>query len=152
LTDAFDFFSGLGSELKGETVPHNPEMLAFTLRQPVGVVGAIIPWNVPMMLLSLKICPALVAGNTVVVKSAEEAPLAVLRVAEICGEILPKGVFNMISGFGPEAGAPLAKHKDIAKLSFTGSVETGKIVYGYAAEKMVGATMELGGKSPMVIM
>lgn len=152
LTDAFSFFSGLWSELKGETVPHHPEMLAFTLRQPVGVVGTIIPWNVPMMLLSLKICPALVAGNTVVVKSAEEAPLAVLRVAEICGGILPRGVFNMLSGYGPECGAPLARHKEVAKLSFTGSVETGKIVYSYAAEKMIGATLELGGKSPMVIM
>jgi acyl-CoA reductase-like NAD-dependent aldehyde dehydrogenase len=152
VTDAFAFFGGLGGEIKGETVPHSPDMLTFTLRQPVGVVGAIIPWNVPMMLLSLKVCPALVAGNTVVVKSAEEAPLAVLRIAELCGRILPKGVFNMISGYGPECGAPLAQHPDVAKISFTGSVETGKIVYRYAAEKMISATMELGGKSPMIVM
>ncbi|HVY12584.1 MAG TPA: aldehyde dehydrogenase family protein [Alphaproteobacteria bacterium] len=152
LTDAFEFFGGLGGEIKGQTVPHRPEQLTLTLRQPIGVVGAIIPWNVPMMLLSLKICPALVAGNAVVVKSAEEAPLAVLRIAELCAQILPPGVFNMLSGMGPECGAPLAKHPQVGKLSFTGSVETGKIVYAYAAEKMIGATMELGGKSPMIVM
>jgi aldehyde dehydrogenase (NAD+) len=152
LTDAFEFFGGLGPEIKGQTVPHRGEQLTMTLRQPIGVVGAIIPWNVPMMLLSLKACPALVAGNAVVVKSAEEAPLAVLRIAQLCAQILPPGVFNMLSGMGPECGAPLAQHPGIGKLSFTGSVETGKIVYHYAAEKMIGATMELGGKSPMVVM
>ncbi len=152
LADSFEFHGGLGSELKGETVPHAKDMLVMTVREPIGVVGAIIPWNVPLLLLSLKVCPALMAGNAVVVKSAEEAPLAVLRVAELCGTILPKGVFNMLSGFGPECGAPLAKHPLIDKISFTGSVETGKIVYGIAAEKMITATMELGGKSPMIVM
>lgn len=152
LTDAFEFFGGLGSEIKGETVPHRADMLVMTLRQPIGVVGAIIPWNVPLMLMALKICPALVAGNAVVVKSAEEAPLAVLRVAELCASILPKGVFNILSGFGPECGAPLVRHPKVGKLSFTGSVETGKIVNVMAAEKMIGATMELGGKSPMIVM
>lgn len=152
LTDAFEMFGGLGSEIKGETVPHKTDMLVMTLREPVGIIGAIIPWNVPMMLLSLKVCPGLVAGNAVVVKSAEEAPLAVLRIAQLCGQILPPGIFNMLSGMGPECGAPLAQHKDVAKVSFTGSVETGKIVYKYAAERMATATMELGGKSPMIIM
>lgn len=152
VVDGFDFFGGLGGELKGETIPHKTDMLTMTIRQPIGIVGAIIPWNVPMMLLSLKVCPALVAGNAVVVKSAEEAPLAVLRIAQICGQVLPPGVFNMLSGMGPECGAPLAQHRDVGKISFTGSVETGKIVYHYAAEKMVGATMELGGKSPMIVM
>ncbi|MBI3419306.1 MAG: aldehyde dehydrogenase family protein, partial [Proteobacteria bacterium] len=152
VSDIFEFFGGLGSEIKGQTVPHRNEQLIFTLRQPVGVVGAIIPWNVPMMLLALKVCPALVAGNSVVVKSAEEAPLAVLRIAELCAQILPPGVFNMLSGMGPECGAPLAQHPLVNKLTFTGSVETGKIVYKYAAEKMIGVTMELGGKSPMIVM
>jgi acyl-CoA reductase-like NAD-dependent aldehyde dehydrogenase len=152
LTDAFEYFGGLGPEVKGQTIPHRNEQLTMTIRQSIGVVGAIIPWNVPMMLLSLKICPALVAGNAVVVKSAEEAPLCVLRIAELCGQVLPPGIFNMLSGMGPECGAPLAQHPLVGKLSFTGSVETGKIVYKYAAEKMIGATMELGGKSPMVIM
>lgn len=152
LSDAFTFFGGLGSELKGQTIPFNPKVLAMTVPEPLGVVGAIIPWNVPMLLMALKVCPALVAGNTVVVKTAEEAPLACLRVAEICGEILPKGVFNMISGFGPEAGAPIVEHKDIAKVTFTGSVETGIIVNTAAAKKLVPCTLELGGKSPMVIL
>jgi acyl-CoA reductase-like NAD-dependent aldehyde dehydrogenase len=152
LTDAFEFFGGLGPEIKGQTIPQAATQLTMTIREPVGVVGAIIPWNVPMMLLSLKVCPALVAGNSIVVKSAEEAPLAVLRIAQLCGQILPPGIFNMLSGMGPECGAPLASHKDISKLTFTGSVETGKIVYKYAAEKMINATMELGGKSPMIVL
>lgn len=152
LADTFEFFAGLGGELKGETIPHRADMLVMTLRQPIGVVAAIIPWNVPLLLLSLKICPALVAGNCVVVKSAEEAPLAVLRVAQLCGQLLPPGTFNMLSGMGPECGAPLAQHPLVGKITFTGSVETGKIIAHYAAEKMVPTTMELGGKSPMIVM
>ena len=92
VSDAFTFYGGLGSELKGESVPFNNEMLTVTIREPIGVVGAIIPWNVPMMLMALKIAPALVAGNAVVVKSAEEAPLAVLRTCQIMNQVLPPGV------------------------------------------------------------
>lgn len=152
LADVFHFYGGLGSELKGETIPFDPGMLTMTVRQPIGVVAAIIPWNAPLLLMALKIAPALVAGNTVVVKSAEEAPFGVLRVAQIMNEILPPGVFNIISGMGPECGAPLASHSDVGKVSFTGSVETGRIVYKIAAEKIVPATLELGGKSPMIVM
>ncbi|HYD99811.1 MAG TPA: aldehyde dehydrogenase family protein [Alphaproteobacteria bacterium] len=152
LADAFTFFGGLGSELKGETVPFNPSMLTLTLREPIGVVGAIIPWNVPMMLMAYKIAPALVAGNAVVVKSAEEAPFAVLRVCQIMNEVLPPGLFNILSGFGPECGAPLVEHPDVGKITFTGSVETGKIVARAAAEKLIPVTLELGGKSPMIVM
>lgn len=152
LADAFVFFGGLGSELKGESVPFNPDMLTVTVREPIGVVGAIIPWNVPLLLMALKVAPALVAGNTVVVKSAEEAPLTVLRVCQIMNEVLPKGCFNMLSGFGPECGAPLVSHPKVGKITFTGSVETGKIVYKAAAEKLIPVTLELGGKSPMIIM
>lgn len=152
LADAFVYYGGLASELKGETVPFNPDMLTVTLREPIGVVGAIIPWNVPMMLMAFKIAPAMVAGNTVVVKSAEEAPFAVLRVCEIMNEVLPPGVFNILSGFGPECGAPLVEHPDVGKVTFTGSVETGKIIYRAAAEKLIPVTLELGGKSPMIVM
>jgi acyl-CoA reductase-like NAD-dependent aldehyde dehydrogenase len=151
LADAFHFYAGLGSELKGETVPFNPDMLTMTVREPIGVVGAIIPWNVPMMLMALKIAPALVAGNTVVVKSAEEAPFAVLRICELMGTILPPGAFNMLSGMGPECGAPLVAHPKVGKITFTGSVETGKIVSKMAAEKLIPVTLELGGKSPMIV-
>ncbi|HLW26905.1 MAG TPA: aldehyde dehydrogenase family protein [Kiloniellales bacterium] len=152
VADAFIFYGGLASELKGEHVPFHPDMLTVTIREPIGVVGAIIPWNVPMMLMAFKIAPALVAGNTVVVKSAEEAPLAVLRVCEIMNEVLPPGVFNILSGFGPECGGPLVAHPDVGKITFTGSVETGKIISRAAAEKLIPVTLELGGKSPMIVM
>lgn len=151
LSDAFVFFGGLAPELKGETIPFNPSMLTMTVREPVGVVGAIIPWNVPLLLMALKIAPAMVAGNAVVVKSAEEAPLAVLRVVQLINTVIPAGVVNILSGYGPECGAPLVAHKDVKKVTFTGSVETGKIVYKTAAEKLIPVTLELGGKSPMIV-
>ena len=152
LADMFVFYGGLGSELKGETVPFNPDMLTVTVREPIGVVGVIIPWNVPLLLMAMKIAPAMVAGNTVVVKSAEEAPLTVLRAAQIMNEVLPPGVMNLLSGFGPDCGAPLVAHPDVGKVSFTGSVETGRIVSKTAADKLIPVTLELGGKSPMVVM
>ncbi|HZH27232.1 MAG TPA: aldehyde dehydrogenase family protein [Azospirillaceae bacterium] len=152
LSDSFVFYGGLGSELKGETIPFNPKMLTLTQYEPVGVVGAIIPWNVPMMLMALKIAPAMVAGNAVVVKSAEEAPFAVLRACQIMNQVLPPGVLNILSGMGPECGGPLVSHPKVAKVTFTGSVETGKIIYRAAAEKLIPVTLELGGKSPMIVM
>ncbi|HYG85026.1 MAG TPA: aldehyde dehydrogenase family protein [Azospirillum sp.] len=152
LSDSFVFYGGLAPELKGETVPFSPTIMTITQREPIGVVGAIIPWNVPLLLMALKIAPALVAGNTVVVKSAEEAPFTVLRVCQILGQVLPPGVFNMLSGFGPECGAPLVAHPKVGKVTFTGSVETGRIVYKTAAEKLIPVTLELGGKSPMIVL
>jgi acyl-CoA reductase-like NAD-dependent aldehyde dehydrogenase len=151
VADVLEFFGGLGGELKGESVPFAPDVMSLTLREPLGVVGAIIPWNVPMLLMALKIAPALVAGNSVVVKSAEEAPLAVLRICEIMNRVLPPGVFNILSGFGPDCGAPLVSHPKVKKVTFTGSVETGRIVYRTAAEKLIPVTLELGGKSPMIV-
>ena len=151
VADVFTYYGGLASELKGETVPFHPDQLVYTVHEPIGVVGAIIPWNVPMLLMALKVAPALVAGNTVVVKSSEEAPFGVLRIAQIMGEVLPKGVFNMVSGDGPGAGAPLAAHPDVGKVTFTGSVPTGRKIAHAAAEKLVPVTLELGGKSPMII-
>jgi aldehyde dehydrogenase (NAD+) len=121
------------------------------VREPLGAVGAIIPWNVPMLLMALKVAPALVAGNTVVVKSAEEAPLAVLRICELMNRVLPPGAFNILSGYGPECGAPLVEHPQVRKVTFTGSVETGRIVAKAAAEKLIPVTLELGGKSPMIV-
>ena len=151
VADIFEMYAGLGGELKGETVPFAPNVLSVTVREPLGVVGAIIPWNVPMLLMALKVAPALVAGNTVVVKSAEEAPLTVLRICELMNRVLPPGCFNMLSGFGPECGAPLVAHPLVRKVTFTGSVEVGRIVSKAAAEKLVPVTLELGGKSPMVV-
>lgn len=149
--DILDFYSGLGSELKGETLPFRSDVLAFTIREPIGVVGAIIPWNVPLMLMALKIGPALVAGNTVVVKSSEYAPLAALRFAELVGSELPAGVLNLISGYGVPAGQSLVEHPLVGKITFTGSVATGKNIYQRAAQRLIPVTLELGGKSPMVI-
>ena len=151
VADIFEFYGGLGGELKGETVPFAPDVLSVTVREPLGVVGAIIPWNVPMLLMALKVAPALVAGNAVVVKSAEEAPLAVLRVCELMNRVLPPGCFNVLSGFGPECGGPLVAHPLVRKVTFTGSVEVGRIVSKAAAEKLVPVTLELGGKSPMIV-
>ena len=129
VADIFEMYGGLGGELKGETVPFAPNVLSVTVREPLGVVGAIIPWNVPMLLMALKVAPALVAGNTVVVKSAEEAPLTVLRICELMNRILPPGCFNMLSGFGPECGAPAGRNtRKSSKVTFTGSVEVGRIV------------------------
>jgi aldehyde dehydrogenase (NAD+) len=152
LADVFTFYGGLAPELKGETVPFRNDMLTLTTRGPIGVVGAIIPWNVPMMLMALKIAPALVAGNGVVVKSAEEAPFAVLRAVQIMNQVLPAGILNILSGMGPECGGPLVAHRHVGKVTFTGSVETGKIIYKAAADKLIPVTLELGGKSPMIVM
>lgn len=151
-TDIYNFYAGLGSEIKGQTIPFNPKMLTMTVREPLGVVGAIIPWNVPIFLMALKVAPALMAGNTVVVKPSEEATLSVLRVAEIMSEVLPKGVLNILPGKGAEAGTALVNHPLIKKVSFTGSVATGKLVSKQAGERLIPATLELGGKSPMIIM
>ena len=152
LADVLQFFGGLASEIKGETVPMHPGVLAYTKREPVGVVAAILPWNLPLMLMAVKIAPALVAGNPVIVKSAEETPLAVLRAAELLNEVLPPGVLNVLSGDGLGCGAPLVAHPHVAKVTFTGSVETGRTIYQSAAAKLVPVTLELGGKSPMLVL
>ncbi|WP_149536063.1 aldehyde dehydrogenase family protein [Siccirubricoccus phaeus] len=151
LSQIFRYFGGLASELKGETIPLGEQVLSYTRREPLGVVGAIIPWNAPVLLAALKIAPALCAGNTVVMKAAEDAPLGVLLLASICQEHLPQGVLNLLTGTGPEAGEPLAKHPAVRKLSFTGSTAVGKLIMGWAAERIVPVSLELGGKSPCVI-
>jgi betaine-aldehyde dehydrogenase len=149
--DIFRYFGGLASELKGETIPLGEHVLSYTRREPLGVVGAIIPWNAPVLLGALKIAPALCAGNTMVLKAAEDAPLGVLLMAEICQQFLPAGVLNVLTGLGAECGSPLANHPGIAKLSFTGSTEVGKIVMRAAAERIVPVSLELGGKSPSIV-
>jgi acyl-CoA reductase-like NAD-dependent aldehyde dehydrogenase len=149
--DIFRYFGGLVGELKGETIPLGEHVLSFTRREPLGVVGAIIPWNAPVLLGALKIAPALCAGNTLVLKAAEDAPLGVLLMAEICQEFLPPGVLNVLTGTGEECGGPLAVHPAIRKLSFTGSTEIGKIIMRAAAERIVPVSLELGGKSPSIV-
>jgi acyl-CoA reductase-like NAD-dependent aldehyde dehydrogenase len=151
VVDIFRYFGGLSSELKGETIPLGEHVLSYTKREPLGVVGAIIPWNAPVMLAACKIAPALCTGNTLVMKAAEDAPLAVLKVAEICQKHIPPGVFNLITGTGPECGEPLAYHPDISKLSFTGSTAVGKLIMRAAAERVLPVSLELGGKSPSIV-
>ncbi|WP_231586506.1 aldehyde dehydrogenase family protein [Cupriavidus basilensis] len=149
--DAFRYFGGLASELKGEMLPLGDDILSYTRREPLGIVGAIVPWNAPAVLCSIKIAPALVAGNTMVLKLAEDAPFAGLFLAEICQRFLPPGVLNVVTGLGAECGAALASHPRIHKMSFTGSTGVGKSIMAAAAERIGPVSLELGGKSPTIV-
>src|SRR2546426_8746453 len=149
--DLFRYYGGLPGELKGETIPLNEQLLSYTRREPLGVVAAIVPWNVPLLLSVVKVAPALVAGNTMVLKPASDAPLAVLLLGRLAQAHLPPGVLNVITGTGEEAGMALVRHPLVAKLSFTGNTETGKAVMRLAAERVVPTTLELGGKSPAIV-
>jgi acyl-CoA reductase-like NAD-dependent aldehyde dehydrogenase len=149
--NVFRYYGGLGGELKGDTLPLGEQILSYTRREPIGVVGAIVPWNAPVSLASVKIAPAVCAGNTVVLKAAEDAPFGVLWLAELCNEFLPPGVVNVVTGLGPECGAALAAHPGIDKLSFTGSTAVGKGIMATAAERVVPVSLELGGKSPAIV-
>ena len=149
--DVFRYFGGLASEMKGETIPLGDALLNYNLREPIGVVGAIIPWNSPILIGALKIAMALVTGNTLVLKAAEDAPLGVLRIADICHRHLPPGVLNVVTGYGEEAGAALVRHPLVGKLSFTGSTEVGKEVMRVAGDRIVPVSLELGGKSPALV-
>lgn len=150
-TDVFRYFGGLASELKGEQIPLGETMLSYSRREPIGVVGAIIPWNAPVLLAALKIAPALCAGNTMVLKAAEDAPLGVLLMAQVCQDILPPSVLNVLTGYGHECGAAMAEHPDIRKLSFTGSTAVGKSIMRAASDRIAPVSLELGGKSPSIV-
>ncbi|HXD45156.1 MAG TPA: aldehyde dehydrogenase family protein [Pseudolabrys sp.] len=149
--EMFRYYGGLGGELKGETIPLGEQVLSYTRREPLGIVGAIVPWNAPAILSAIKIAPALVAGNTLVLKAAEDAPLCVLMLAEVCQQFLPAGVLNVLTGLGEECGAPLANHPTVRKLSFTGSTEVGKSIMRAASDRIVPVSLELGGKSPSIV-
>jgi len=149
--DVLRYFGGVVSELKGETVPLGEHVLSYTRREPIGVVGGIVPWNAPVVLGTLKIAMSVAAGNTLVLKAAEDAPLGLLRVAELCNEHLPPGVVNLLTGYGEECGAALARHPLVRKLSFTGSTEVGKLIMHAAADRIVPVSLELGGKSPAIV-
>jgi len=149
--DLFRYFGGLGGELKGETLPLGESMFSYTRREPLGVVAAIVPWNVPLLISAWKVAPALLAGNTVVLKPSANAPIAALALARICQKHLPPGVLNIVTGTGDEVGTPLAVHPLVAKISFTGHTETGKSILRSAADRILPVTLELGGKSPQVV-
>jgi betaine-aldehyde dehydrogenase len=149
--DVLRYFGGVAGEVKGETVPLGEHVLSYTRREPIGVVGGIVPWNAPVILGTLKIAMAVAAGNTLVLKAAEDAPLGLLRVAQLCNEHLPPGVVNLLTGYGEECGAALAQHPLVRKLSFTGSTEVGKLIMHAAADRIVPVSLELGGKSPAIV-
>jgi betaine-aldehyde dehydrogenase len=149
--DVFRYFGSVAGELKGTVLPLGEEMLSYSRREPIGVVCAIVPWNSPLLLASLKVAMAITAGNTLVLKAAEDAPLTVLRLGRICAEHLPAGVLNVLTGYGEECGAPLAAHPRVAKVSFTGSTEVGRLVMRAAADRIAPVSLELGGKSPAIV-
>src|SRR5712692_5308506 len=150
--DCFRYFAGWATKIEGETIPVRAACLAYTLCEPLGVVGQIIPWNFPILLAAWKVAPALAAGNTVVLKPAEQTPLSALLLAEIAQEAgLPPGVLNVVPGRGPIAGAALVDHPGVAKIAFTGSTAVGREIMGRAARTLKPLTLELGGKSPNIV-
>jgi aldehyde dehydrogenase (NAD+) len=151
LANLFRYFGGVATEVKGVVLPAGEDQLQYSIREPVGVVGAILPWNSPLMIAGMKIPAALAAGNTIVVKAAEDAPLTILRLAELCAPHLPPGVLNVLTGFGEDCGAALVAHPQVDKVSFTGSTEVGRIVGAVAGERLVPLSLELGGKSPSIV-
>ncbi|HTK32189.1 MAG TPA: aldehyde dehydrogenase family protein [Candidatus Saccharimonadaceae bacterium] len=152
VANCFHYFSGWVTKLSGETLPVNPSFFTYTLREPVGVVGAIIPWNFPMIMVGWKCAPALAAGNTVVLKPAELTPLTAIRIGQLALEAgFPPGVLNILPGKGSIAGEALVKHPGVDKISFTGSTEIGRHIMKTAADTMKKVTLELGGKSPNIV-
>ncbi len=146
-----EYFAGLASEVKGETIPTVPGMLNLTRREPYGVVGRIIPFNHPILFAASRIAAPLAAGNTVVLKPAEQTPLSALEMAKDVAEIFPPGVVNIITGDGPTTGAALVEHPEVRRIAFTGSVETGRIIMKTAADHLKVLSLELGGKNPIII-
>jgi acyl-CoA reductase-like NAD-dependent aldehyde dehydrogenase len=153
VVDHFRYYAGWATKIEGETIPVSiPGMLNYTRREPVGVVGQIIPWNFPLLMAAWKLGPALACGNTVVLKPAEQTPLSALRLGELLGEAgIPPGVVNIVTGFGETAGAAIAAHPDVDKVAFTGSTEVGHEIMRAAAGNLKRVSLELGGKSPNII-
>jgi acyl-CoA reductase-like NAD-dependent aldehyde dehydrogenase len=150
--DVFRYYGGWSTKIYGETNPSDPAFFNYTLREPVGVCGQIIPWNGPIAMFSWKVAPALACGNVSVLKPAEQTPLTALRLAELALEAgIPEGVLNVITGFGETAGAAIAAHPDVDKVAFTGSTEVGKIILKASAGNLKKVSLELGGKSPNVV-
>jgi acyl-CoA reductase-like NAD-dependent aldehyde dehydrogenase len=150
--ECFQYYAGWADKIHGETVPVKGNFLTYTLREPVGVVAAIVPWNFPLLLTSWKVAPALACGNAVIIKPASQTPLTALALAEIAHEIgLPPGVLNVITGPGSQVGQMLVDHPGIDKIAFTGDTSTGKQIMRGSAETLKRITLELGGKSPNIV-
>jgi aldehyde dehydrogenase (NAD+) len=151
LVDLFRYFGGVAGEVKGTVLPAGASQLQYTRQEPLGVVGAILPWNSPLMIAGFKVPAALAAGNTIVLKAAEDAPLTILLMAEICSEFLPPGVLNVVTGTGRAAGNALVEHRGVDKISFTGSTEVGRGIASKAGERIAHVSLELGGKNPSIV-
>ncbi|HTW25279.1 MAG TPA: aldehyde dehydrogenase family protein [Candidatus Baltobacteraceae bacterium] len=153
--DLFRYMAGWATKIEGNTIPisaHGAKFLAYTLREPVGVVGQIIPWNFPLLMAAWKLGPALATGCCVVLKPAEQTPLTALKLGELIQEAgIPEGVVNIVTGYGETAGAALAAHDDVDKIAFTGSTEVGKLIVKAAAGNLKKVSLELGGKSPNIV-
>ncbi len=150
--NTFDYYAELGRHERGRVLPPgDPDQFNFTLKVPYGVVGCIVPWNYPLLLMAWKVAPALAAGNTVVIKPSEFTPLTTLRLAELAFAHLPPGVVNVVTGYGKEAGEALVRHLEVPVIAFTGSLATGRHIAELAAPMMKKLHLELGGKDPMVI-
>jgi aldehyde dehydrogenase (NAD+) len=148
----FEYFSGICQNVLGSTMPATGPFFTYTRREPVGVVGAIIPWNSPLNMLAWKLCPALAGGNTVILKPADDTPASALIFAKLIEPLdLPPGVFNVLPGIGARAGEALVDHPGVDKIAFTGSTATGKRIAGRAAKTLKLTTFELGGKSPNIV-
>lgn len=148
----FRYYGGWADKVYGKTIDVGPQKLAYTLHQPIGVCGQIIPWNYPLMMAAWKLGPALATGNTVVLKSAEQCPLSVLYLAQLIKEAgFPPGVVNIVSGLGNKAGAALSSHPGVDKIAFTGSTQTGRLIMKAASENLKNITLETGGKSPLIV-
>ena len=148
--DHFRYFAGCLRAEEGTISEHDENTVSICLHEPIGVVGQIIPWNFPLLMATWKIAPALAAGCCTVVKPAEQTPTSIMCLLEIIKDIVPAGVLNVVTGFGPEAGKPLAQSPRISKVSFTGETTTGRLIMQYASENLIPVTMELGGKSPNI--
>jgi aldehyde dehydrogenase (NAD+) len=152
VAEVFRYYAGWATKIHGETVPVRGPFLNYTLREPIGVVAAIVPWNFPLLLASWKVAPALAAGNTVVLKPAPWTSLTALRLAEICQEAgLPEGVLNVLTGSTRELGRALVRHPGVDKIAFTGSTQTGQEIARASADTLKRVTLELGGKSPNIV-
>ncbi|HEY9284917.1 MAG TPA: aldehyde dehydrogenase family protein [Pyrinomonadaceae bacterium] len=152
VVENFEYFAGWATKIEGETIPVSGQMFNYTLREPVGVCGQIIPWNFPLLMAAWKLAPALAAGNTVVLKPAEQTPVTAMELGKLFQEAgFPDGVVNIVPGYGETAGAALAGHKGIDKIAFTGSTEVGKIIAHAAADNLSKVSLELGGKAPNII-
>ncbi|MGH2849418.1 MAG: aldehyde dehydrogenase [Solirubrobacteraceae bacterium] len=148
----FEFFAGVCQNVLGQTMPDVGPFFMYTRREPVGVVGAIVPWNSPLLMLAWKLCPALAGGNTIVLKPAEDTPVSACAFAALAEQVdIPPGVINIVPGYGARAGQALVEHPDVDKIAFTGSTETGKRIAQAAAGTLKLVTFELGGKSPNIV-